>query len=256
MGRLDNRVAIITGAASGMGRAASVLFAQEGATVVSTDINEDGLKATIAEVEKAGGTGSWVHHDVADEADWIAVIEHTVSKYGKVDALFNNAGMVINKSITDITLAEFQKQNSVNVDGVYLGIKHGILAMEKCGGGAIVNTSSIAGIVGLTLNPAYCGSKGAVRLLTKACALECAQKKNNIRINSVHPGAMQTAMMEQTVQDLGNSDEIKDMLKSIAPLGHFGEAIDIAYGALYLLSDEAKYVTGSELVIDGGFVAG
>ena len=255
MGRVDGKVALVTGGGSGLGRATAIRLAEEGARLVVTDLNEKGAQETVNEIEKIGGQAFHIHHDVADEDDWKAVMQATDSYYAQLDILVNNAGVFLVKSIADTTLEEFQWQNSINVDGVFLGIKHGMAEMEKSGGGSIINISSIAGLVGAALSPAYCGSKGAVRLLTKACALECAQKKNNIRINSVHPGTMLTPMLEAGMQALGGSDRIRQGFEGISPMGHLGEPQDIANGVLYLASEESKYVTGAELVIDGGITA-
>jgi len=256
MGRLDGKVAIITGAGSeGMGRATAVLFAKEGAKVVVTDINEAGGNTTVDQIKNAGGEAIFIHHDVADEDDWKAVVEQTLDSFGRLDVLDNNAAMFVVKPLMDTSLEEFRRQNAVNVEGVFLGMKYAVAAMEKSGGGSIINISSGAGIVGFPAAGGYSGSKGAVRLLTKSMALECAQQKNNIRVNSIHPGPILTPMLEQGMRDLGNSPEVRAMFETLAPIGHLGEPLDIANGVLYLACEESKYVTGSELAIDGGFIA-
>ena len=256
MGRIEGKVAIVTGGGSGIGRGICLRLAEEGAKIVVSDIGEEGGKETEKQVRAAGGDAIFIHHDVASEDDWKAVIDETVKTYGQLDILANNAGVFVVKPASDTTLKEFQWQNEVNVDGVFLGIKHGMAAMEKSGGGSIINTSSIAGIVGLAMSPGYCASKGAVRLLTKACALECAQKKNNIRINSVHPGSIKTPIIEKAIVDLGNDESLRAGFEEMSPMGFIGEPLDIANGVLYLASDESKYVTGAELVIDAGITAG
>ena len=231
MARVENKVALVTGAGSGLGRASALRLAEEGARVVVTDLN------------------------AAEETEWLSVLAKVEQRYGQLDILVNNAGVFLVKPISATSLDEFRWQNSINVDGVFLGIKHGMALMEKSGGGSIVNISSIAGLVGAAISPAYCGSKGAVRLLTKACAMECAQKRNKIRINSIHPGGMLTPMLEEGMAALGGGDKVRASFESMAPIGHLGEALDIANGVVYLASEEAKYITGAELVIDGGITA-
>tara|TARA_R110000787_G_scaffold46719_1_gene113462 strand:- start:102 stop:875 length:774 start_codon:yes stop_codon:yes gene_type:complete len=256
MGRVSGKVAIITGGGSaGMGRATSVLLAQEGASVVVGDINEAGAKETADQINAAGGKAISIRHDVSSESDWKAIVKLAVNTYGRIDILDNNAAMFIAKPLMDTSTEEFRLQNAINVDGVFFGMKAVIPVMEKTGGGAIVNISSGAGIVGFAAAGAYSSSKGAVRLMTKSMALECAQKKNNVRVNSIHPGPILTPMLEQGMRDLGDSTEVRTMFEGMAPVGYLGEPMDIAQGVLYLASDESKYVTGAELAIDGGFIA-
>ena len=255
MARVENKVALVTGAGSGLGRASALRLAEEGARVVVTDLNAEGGAETVAQIQAAGGTGFFIEHNVAEEAEWLSVLAKVEQRYGQLDILVNNAGVFLVKPISATSLDEFRWQNSINVDGVFLGIKHGMALMEKSGGGSIVNISSIAGLVGAAISPAYCGSKGAVRLLTKACAMECAQKRNKIRINSIHPGGMLTPMLEEGMAALGGGDKVRASFESMAPIGHLGEALDIANGVVYLASEEAKYITGAELVIDGGITA-
>ena len=183
------------------------------------------------------------------------MVKLAIATYGRIDILDNNAAMFIAKPLMQTSTEEFRKQNAVNVDGVFFGMKAVIPEMEKTGGGAIVNISSGAGIVGFAAAGAYSSSKGAVRLMTKSMALECAQKKNNIRVNSIHPGPILTPMLEQGMDDLGGRDRLRPMFENMAPVGYLGEPMDIAQGVLYLASDESKYVTGAELAIDGGFIA-
>ncbi len=256
MGRVTGKVAIITGGGSaGMGRATSVLLADEGASVVIGDINEAGARETADQINAAGGKAVSMRHDVSSEADWEAIVKLAVDTYGRIDILDNNAAMFIAKPLMNTSTEEFQKQNAVNVDGVFFGMKAVIPVMEQTGGGAIVNISSGAGIVGFSAAGAYSSSKGAVRLMTKSMALECAERKNNVRVNSIHPGPILTPMLEQGMDDLGGGADIRGMFESMAPVGHLGEPQDIAHGVLYLASDESKYVTGAELAIDGGFIA-
>ncbi len=256
MGRVQGKVAIVTGAGStGMGRATALLLAREGAKLVVGDINEAGAKATAAAIVEAGGQAVAMRQDVASEADWQAIIKLAVDSYGRLDILDNNAAVFIAKPLMETSTEEFRRQNAVNVEGVFFGMKAVIPVMEKTGGGAIVNISSGAGIAGFAAAGAYSATKGAVRLITKSMALECAQRKNNVRVNSIHPGPILTPMLEQGMRDLGNSEEVRKMFEMLAPIGHLGEPLDIANGVLYLVSDEAKYVTGAELAIDGGFIA-
>lgn len=253
MDRVKGKVAIITGAASGLGRAAALLLAKEGAKVIVADINEGGGKAVVDEILAQGGEALFMKHDVTSESDWSEVIEKTLSEFGKLDILVNNAGVMLIKEIKDMSLEEWRRLMSVNLDGVFLGTKYAIRAMKRSGG-SIVNTSSMAGIVGtLDDTSAYCASKGAVRLFTKAAALECSKAGHNynIRVNSVHPGITETPMTEGMLQD----EAIKKRLENGHPIGFMAQPIDIAYGILYLASEESRFVTGAELVIDGGYTA-
>jgi len=256
MGRVQGKVAIVTGAGStGMGRATALLLAREGAKLVVGDINEAGAKATADAIVAAGGEAVAMRQDVASEADWQAIIKLTLDTFGRLDILDNNAAIFIAKPLMETSTEEFRRQNAVNVEGVFFGMKAAVPVMEKTGGGSIINISSGAGIVGFAAAGGYSATKGAVRLITKAMALECAQRKNNIRVNSIHPGPILTPMLEQGMRDLGNSAEVRKMFETLAPVGYLGEPMDIANGVLYLASDESKYVTGAELAIDGGFVA-
>jgi NAD(P)-dependent dehydrogenase (short-subunit alcohol dehydrogenase family) len=252
MGRIDGKVVIVTGGASGLGQATAIRLAEEGARLLITDLNEEGGQETVKRIESAGGEAHFVEQNVANETDWKTVMRAVDEHFPQLDVLVNNAGVSVMKPLSETTLEEFRWQNGVLVDGVFLGMKYAMEAMERSGGGSIINISSIAGITPSTRNPAYCGAKGAVRLLTKACALECAQKKNNIRVNSLHPGFIRTPLFDSVASVIPNLEE---MLASAAPIGRIGEPDDIANGVLYLASDDSKYVTGSELVIDGGFIA-
>jgi NAD(P)-dependent dehydrogenase (short-subunit alcohol dehydrogenase family) len=250
MGRVDGKVAIITGAASGMGACEAELFAQEGAMVVATDIQIEALGENVNRIRDNGGQIISIRHDVASEESWKEVIETTINSFGKIDILVNNAGVPSkHKGILKVTLDEWNTTMSINSTGVYLGMKYAIPEMLKSGGGSIVNISSIAGIIGSSSSTAYTATKGAVRSLTKNVAIDYA--KNKIRVNSVHPGFIVTPMIEEQLK----IDERKAFIENSTPLPYLGEPIDIAYGVLYLASDEAKYVTGTELVIDGGYIA-
>jgi 3(or 17)beta-hydroxysteroid dehydrogenase len=262
MDRVRGKVAIITGAARGLGKAQAVLLAKEGAKVVATDINETLGKKLPEEIKREGGEAIFVKHDVSSEQDWREVIEKTLSEYGKLNILVNNAGVLLHHTIEDLSLDDWRSVLNVNLEGVFLGTKHAIRAMKKSGGGAIVNISSIAGLVGMPDTSSYVASKGAVRLFTKSAALECSKLKldYNIRVNSIHPGFIYTEMVDGVikadVEKFGiTMEEAKKLYEDLTMMGRFGEPNDIAYGVLYLASDESKYVTGAELVIDGGYTA-
>jgi len=252
-GRVGGKVALVTGGASGIGRATAELFAEEGATVVLTDLQDGPGEDVAAGIRAAGGTASYYHHDVTDEAAWEKVVGETLTAHGRLDILFNNAGIGgSGVPVDEMSLDYWRQTMSVNLDGVFLGIKHGVRAMKESGG-AIINTSSILGLVGLPNTAAYTASKGGVRLLTKAVAMECAARGLNIRVCSVHPGFIDTPMVGGAIQR-GGPERREAILKS-QPTGQMGEPRDIAEGVLYLASDAAKFVSGSELIIDGGYVA-
>ena len=248
MGRLEGKVALISGGARGQGAAEAKLFAREGAKVVIGDLLDDEGKKIEAEIAESGGEATYVHLNVTGEADWTNAIETAVDRYGKLDILVNNAGIAFRKSIEDTSVEEWDRVMDINAKGVFLGTKHAIPAMRQSGGGSIVNISSIAALIGGPV-AAYGASKAAVRLLTKATAIQYAGEK--IRCNSVHPGYLETAM---TSDVLSNPDTREDWVHR-TPLGRIGTVEDISYGVLFLASDESSYVTGSELVIDGGVTA-
>jgi len=257
MGRLDGKVAIITGAASGMGEAAARLFAAEGAKVVAGDVSVAKLEAIVAEITAAGGDAVAISLDVSQAESWAAAAATAIERYGKINVLINNAGIFTGKSLLDCDAANWNRVISINAMGVWLGMKTIIPHMKEAGGGSIVNTSSIAAILG---GPnadagdiAYSAAKGAVRSMTKHAAQWFGEFA--IRVNSVHPGGVFTGMTqtltgfktrEEWAANMGPSDAI------LAP--HVGEPLDIAYAYLYLASDESKFVTGEELVVDGGQV--
>lgn len=253
MKRVEGKTAIVTGAALGLGRASALMLAREGARVVLTDVREvDGAKVRD-EIVAGGGEAIFVRHDVASEADWIAVMETALERFGSVDVLVNNAGVLLSSKIEETPLDKWRWLMSINCDGVFLGVKHAIRAM-KDRGGSIINLSSVAGLVGLPDISAYCASKGAVALFTKAAALECAKAGYAIRVNSIHPGGIWTPMLEVFVGKRGEPGA-DAAAADMHPVGHAGEPDDIAYGVVYLASEESKFVTGSELVIDGGYTA-
>ncbi|MGG4605268.1 SDR family oxidoreductase [Paenalcaligenes sp. Me131] len=253
MGRVAEKVALVTGGALGIGRATAELLAREGAKVVVTDVKQKEGEEVVARIKAQGGEAIFVQHDASSEEQWKAAIAESLKAFGKLNIVVNNAGIALGKTVEDTTLAEWRKVQEINLDGVFLGTKYGIEALRKSGGGSIVNLSSIEGLVGDPGLAAYNASKGGVRIFTKSAALHCAQAGYGIRINSVHPGYIWTPM----VAGLAESEQTEKYkrLVSLHPIGHLGEADDIAYGILYLASDESKFVTGSELVIDGGYTA-
>ena len=250
MGRLDGKVAFITGAARGQGEAEVKLFVREGAKVCFGDIlDEEGMKLE-AEIRELGGEATYVHLDVTKEDEWQRAIQLTEDRYGKLNILVNNAGISIGtRPIEETNLDEWNQMMGVNATGVFLGTKYSIPALRRSGGGSIVNISSAAGLVGIGRSAGYTASKGAVRLFSKATAIQHA--KENIRCNSVHPGPVNTPFIQEL---LDNPDRLEKRLSRV-PLGRMGTPDDIAYGVLYLSSDESSFVTGSELVIDGGTTA-
>jgi 3(or 17)beta-hydroxysteroid dehydrogenase len=254
MNRVKGKVAIITGAAGGLGEAAALLLIKEGAKVVVTDIDETKGNKVTEVIKREGGESIFIRHDVTSEKEWNNVIEKTLFEFEKLDVLVNNAGIQIVREIEDISLEEWRRLMSVNLDGVFLGTKHAIKAMKESGGGSIINMSSAAGIVGTIDNTsAYCASKGAVRLFTKAVALECSKtgRNYNIRVNSVHPGVIETPLVAAMARDKA----VKKRMEDSHPIGFIGKPIDVAYAVLYLASDESRLVTGAEMVIDGGWTA-
>ena len=256
MGRLDGKVALISGGARGQGAAEAKLFAQEGAKVVLGDVLDEAGMQVEAEIRELGGEATYVHLDVTREADWASAVQAAVNRHGKLDVLVNNAGISgagaggVQTGIEDAPEEAWDQVLDVNAKGVFFGTKHAIPEMRKAGGGSIINISSIAGMVGLGRSSGgYAASKGAVRLLTKSTAVQYAGE--GIRCNSVHPGFIDTPMTERSLSVPENRE---DRIQR-TPLGRIGTTDDIAYGVLFLASDESSFVTGSELVIDGGYTA-
>lgn len=249
MKRAENKVVIVTGGALGIGRETCILLAKENAKVAVTDILDEEGEKLVEEIKKSGGVAKYWHLDVSDEKAVEKVYAEVVQEFGKLDSTVNNAGIAgVNKPTHELTEEEWDAVMDVNVKGVFFCTKHAIPHMQKGGGGSIVNLSSIYGLIGAGDIPHYHASKGAVRLMSKNDALIYA--KDKIRVNSVHPGFIWTPLVEEFGKDVPN---FRENLDSLHPIGHVGESIDIAYGILYLVSDESKFVTGSELIIDGGY---
>lgn len=255
MDRARNKVVVITGAALGIGKAAALLLAHEGATVAVTDINDDAGNAVVEKITQAGGTARYWSLDTSDEGSVRSVFADIVEQFGTINVLVNNAGISgVNKPTHEVTRDEWVKVIDVNVNGVFYCTKHVIPVMRQAGGGSIINLSSIYGMIGAADLPPYHASKGAVTLMTKNDALFYAEDR--IRVNSVHPGFIWTPLVEQLGKESSEGVEaFRKELDSRHPLGHVGEPDDIAYGILYLASDESRFMTGSELVIDGGYTA-
>ena len=265
-GRLDGKVALVSGAASGIGRGCALAMAREGAHVVCTDIQDDLGAETVTLIKAEGGEAVYVRHDVTSEEAWIAAVEAARKAYGRLDILVNNAGIGMGGPVTEFSLADWRKQQAINVEGVFLGVKYSLpLIRDSGGGGSIINISSVAGLTGAANMSAYCATKGAVRLFTKAIALECAAAKDGVRCNSVHPGIIETAIWDgisATVPRPADPDgavpnriDLDAMTALATPLGVKGFPEDIAAGVVFLASNESRYVTGTELVIDGGMTA-
>ena len=266
MSRLDGKVALISGAARGIGGETAQLMAKAGAKVVIGDVLDDRGRQTVAAINAGGGQAEYTHLDVTKEEDWIAAVHLATSRFGKLDVLVNNAGVFIGKGIEEISLAEWDKLVAVNMTGVFLGTKLAAPALRESGqasehGSAIVNLASIAGIVGSQLDPLYSMTKGGVTLFTKSAALEFGRKGYRIRVNSIHPGVIQTDMGEQTfvarALRTGSNDTTaaRQVVTESVPWGRMGVPMDIAKGIVFLASDDAGYMNGAGLVLDGGITA-
>ena len=262
--RLDGKVALISGAARGIGAAVAEALAGAGAAVMITDVLDDVGRKTVEKIRKAGGKAEFHKHDVTVEAQWEAAVAATVKQLGGLDVLVNNAGIETAALLTQCTLEDFKRVQDVNVNGVFLGVKHAVRAMAPGGaagkGGSIVNLSSVAGLIGTTGHISYHASKGAVRLLSKAAAVECAQLGTGIRVNSIHPAIVQTEMGTNFIKhavDLGLAPDFATA-EAAFKAGHllgFGAPADVANAVIYLASDAARWITGTELVLDGGYTA-
>lgn len=249
MTRMNGKVAIVTGAGSGMGLEEARLLAQEGAKVVLTDINFDAVQAVAKSIQEDGGDAIAIKHDVASEDNWSEVVAEAMSKYGKIDVLVNNAGISMAVGLLDTSMDQWNRVMNINVTSVFLGMKHVIPHMSANGGGSIINISSIAGLTGSSGAGAYTASKGAVRMLSKAAAVDFGGQ--NIRVNSVHPGFISTPMSSQFVED----PQMLQFFLSQTALPRVGQASEVAQAVLFLASDEASYITGVELPVDGGVTA-
>jgi NAD(P)-dependent dehydrogenase (short-subunit alcohol dehydrogenase family) len=263
--KLDGRVALVTGGARGIGAAAARALAGEGAAVLITDVLDAEGQVTASALTAAGGRVAYIQHDVRDEAAWVAAVGEAERRFGGLDILVNNAGIFALKPMAATSHEEFRTMQAINVDGVFLGMKTAIPVMAKRagrwgGGGSIINISSVAGITGAAFAVAYNASKGAVRLMTKGAALECAQLGHKIRVNSVHPGMIETPMGQKVMDDMvasgsGSANEVRANAVALHPLGRLGLPADIANAIVFLASDDAAFMTGSELVVDGGLTA-
>jgi 3(or 17)beta-hydroxysteroid dehydrogenase len=251
MGRLDGKVAIVTGAATGLGRADGIALGREGAKVVVTDINEGGGKELAAALNATRpGTALFLKQDVRDEERWQEVVAETVRHFGGLHVLVNNAGVVVIATPETCTLEQFRLQNAVMSEGTFLGCKHAIPAMRASGGGSIINMSSVASHLGYPVYFAYSAAKGAVRSMTKAIAVHCQMQKYNIRCNSIHPGAIETQMVRDSTRELGMEMSAWEQ----TPQG-LGRPEDVANAVVFLASDESRFVNGAELLIDNALCA-
>ena len=252
MARLADKIAIVTGAASdpGLGSATSRRFAEEGALVYCTDLDAAGAETVAEGIRAKGGNAIGLEHDVADEKDWDRIFEQIVGEHGAPDILVNNAGIAVLNPIGDFTAEAWDRQLRVNLDSVFYGTRAAISALREAGkGGSIINMSSVGGIVGVPTCAAYSATKGGVRLFSKTVAIECAAE--NIRINTVHPGVIDTNMQNEARKN----PEVFNAVVAGVPMGRMGEPVDIANACLFLASDEGRYITGAELVVDGGMTA-
>lgn len=254
MGRVEGKVALVTGAARGIGKATAELLAAEGAKVALTDVLEEEGEAVAADIRDDGGDARFWHLDVSDEPEVAQVVGEVTEAFGGLDVLVNNAGISgADRPTHELSEEEWDRVQAVNVKGVFFCTKHAIPHLLKERGGSIVNLSSIYGLVGGPDVPPYHASKGAVRLMTKTDALLYAE--HQVRVNSIHPGYIWTPMVEEHLKERGDLEEGREEAAALHPLGRMGDPDDIAYGVLYLGSDESKFVTGTELVIDGGYTA-
>jgi NAD(P)-dependent dehydrogenase (short-subunit alcohol dehydrogenase family) len=252
MGRVDGKVALITGGASGIGLATARLFLDEGAKLVLTDRDKSAVEAALAALGNAAGFHLL---DVTREDDWIAATDAAVAEFGRLDILVNSAGVALLRDIETTTLDAWRALMAVNLDGTFLGCKHAVRVMKERGGGSIVNMSSVAGLIGSGNLAAYSASKGGVRLLTKSVALHCARKGYNIRCNSVHPSFVETPMLRAMIAAGRDPAKMEANYTGAAPLGRLAQPIEVARTILFLASDESAFTTGAELVVDGGLTA-
>jgi NAD(P)-dependent dehydrogenase (short-subunit alcohol dehydrogenase family) len=258
MGQIEGKVAIVTGGASGIGAACAMTLAREGAKVVVTDLDDAGGQAVADKIGNAGGEAIFLHQDVSLEESWPGVIDATEHRFGRLDVMVANAGIGILCRAIEMSLADWRRQIAVNLDGVFLSVKYAVPAMRRAGGGSIIIMSSVAGLRGSAGLAGYCATKGGVRLFAKAVAMECAAAGDGIRINTVHPGVIDTPIWTKLPAAAGQNVLIdpNEVARAGVPLGRAGQAQDIANGVLFLASDASSYMTGAELVIDGGMTGG
>ena len=252
MGRLEGKTALVTGAASGIGLQTSIRLAEEGARVMMTDIN---LEKVRQQAEKIDANATFLKLDITEEEEWISVLDETVKRFDRLDILVNSAGMVLIADVEQITLEDWRKVHAVNLDGTFLGCKHGVRVMKEFGAGSIINLSSVSGMIGGFNLAAYNSSKGAVRMLTKSVALHCARAGYGIRCNSIHPTFIETPMLQSMIRDSPDPEKARQTLVRQVPLRRIGKPDDVANMIVYLASDESTFVTGTEMVIDGGVIA-
>ena len=259
MGRVQGKIAFVTGASSGIGAACARLLAHEGATVVLADVQDDMGQQVLNGIVDAGGAGHFVHLDVTSEDGWKAAMAEVMGRFGGLNIAVNCAGTTHAKNAcpSEAELEEWRTIMSVNLDGTFLATKHTLAVMQKTApvNGSIINISSVYGMVGLAGIGAYNASKGGVRIYSKSVALSCAQDCVNVRVNTIHPGIIDTPLLQRALSRQADPVAARATYNTLQPIGHLGQPEDIAYGALYLASDEAKFVTGAELVIDGGYTA-
>jgi NAD(P)-dependent dehydrogenase (short-subunit alcohol dehydrogenase family) len=251
MKRVEGKVALVTGAASGIGHASAIMLAQQGARVMLTDINTSGVEQLAAQI---GDAARALPHDVTKEDDWIGVLDETVAQLGGLNILVNCAGTAITGSVEDTSLEDWRALHALDLDSVFLGCKHAIRHIAASGGGSIVNISSISGIVAGHNLAAYNSAKAAVRHLTKSVALHCARAQNNIRCNSVHPAFVDTPILDNLLRTRSRDEGLAKLARQI-PLGVVGTPDDVAHAVVYLASDESRFMTGAELILDGGVSA-
>lgn len=261
MGQLDGKTAIVTGGSAGIGAACAELLAREGAAVVIADLDDAGGAQTVGRIAAAGGRAIYLHHDVTDETGWPALVAEAEQSFGGLDILVANAGIGIQVPVVSMTLADWKRQIAINLDGVFLACKHAIPALRRAGGGSIIIMSSVAGLRGTAGLAGYCATKGGVRLFAKAVAMECAAAQDNIRVNTVHPGTVDTPIWTKIpsgAEGRENAPPIDpfELARNTVPLRRPATADDVAGSVLFLASPAAAYITGAEIVVDGGMTGG
>jgi NAD(P)-dependent dehydrogenase (short-subunit alcohol dehydrogenase family) len=258
MGQVQGKVAIVTGGASGIGAACAATLAREGAKVIVTDLDDPRGQVLVDKIGSDGGEAVYLHQDVSLEESWPGVIDAAERRFGRLDVMVANAGIGIMCKAVEMSLADWRRQTAVNLDGVFLSVKYAVPAMRRAGGGSIIITSSVAGLRGSAGLAGYCATKGGVRLFAKAVAMECAMEADGIRVNTVHPGVIDTPIWTKLSGSAGRNVPIdpNEVARAGVPLGRAGQAQDIANGVLFLASDASSHMTAAELVIDGGMTGG